>query len=221
MENSFWHKCWERNTLGFHQSDVHPLLLQYFKTLSLPSDKHVFVPLCGKTLDMAYLAQHMKVTGNELSAIACRDFFLDNNLEFQQQTLVQFERFFCPQLSLFQGDFFQLPSDSIDTVDWIYDRAALIALPSAMQQKYVNHLKTFFSSHTRLFLVTLEFPKAQLTGPPFSTDSCDMKSLFSGFNIECAATNELRGKQFAQRKLDVDFLTEKLYIITLSNSEIL
>ena len=219
MESSFWHKCWERNTLGFHQSDVHPLLSQYFNKLCLPSDKHIFVPLCGKTLDMAYLAKYMQVTGNELSEIACRDFFLDNSIEYQKQTLGDFTHFSCPQLLLLQGDFFKLNADNIESIDWIYDRAALIALPIAMQREYVNHLKSFFSSQTRLFLVTLEFPKGQLKGPPFSINRVDVNSLFSGFNIECIAKNEIKGKQFAQRTLDVDYLIEKLYIISTNNSE--
>ena len=190
MESSFWHKCWERNTLGFHQSDVHPLLSQYFNKLCLPSDKHIFVPLCGKTLDMAYLAKYMQVTGNELSEIACRDFFLDNSIEYQKQTLGDFTHFSCPQLLLLQGDFFKLNADNIESIDWIYDRAALIALPIAMQREYVNHLK-----------------------------SVDVNSLFSGFNIECIAKNEIKGKQFAQRTLEVDYLIEKLYIISTNNSE--
>lgn len=215
MDSSFWHKCWERNTLGFHQSDVHPLLVKYFKQQLLPSDQHVFVPLCGKTLDMAYLAQFMKVTGNELSAIACRDFFLENKIAFSQQTFGDFERFACQQLSLLQGDFFKLYASTIDPIDWIYDRAALIALPTEMQQAYVQHLKTFFTPNTRLFLVTLEFPKDQLAGPPFSIDSADVKRLFSGYKINCLATNEIKNKQFAQRKFDVDYLQERLYIISL------
>ncbi len=215
MDSSFWHSCWERNTLGFHQRDVHPLLAQYFKKRALPSDQHVFVPLCGKSVDMAYLAQFMRVTGNELSAIACRDFFLENHIEAKRQTLGDFEYYSCPQLALWQGDFFKLAAGSVDTVDWIYDRAALIALPVAMQQRYVDHLKTFFSSHTRLFLVTLEFPEGQLSGPPFSINHADVKRLFTGFNIECITTHELEGKRFAQRTFEVDHLREKLYIITV------
>jgi thiopurine S-methyltransferase len=215
MDSRFWHNCWERNTLGFHQRDVHPLLAQYFKKLALPSDQHVFVPLCGKSVDMAYLAQFMRVTGNELSAIACRDFFLDNNIEVKQQTQGDFEHYSCPKLALWQGDFFKLSASVVGAVDWIYDRAALIALPVTMQQRYVEHLKTFFSSHTRLFLVTLEFPEGQLDGPPFSINSTDVKGLFAGFHIECITTNELKDKRFAQRTFDVDYLREQLYIITV------
>ena len=214
MDNSFWHKCWERNTLGFHQTDVHPLLSSYFNKLTLATDQHVFVPLCGKTLDMAYLARFFQVTGSELSAIACRDFFTENNIAYEHQTLDDFEHFFCPQLSLLQGDFFKLSAKTIDSIDWIYDRAALIALPPNMQQPYVEHLKTFFSKQTRLFLVTVEFPKTQLNGPPFAVNEADVQRLFSDFNIECIATNKIKDKQFAQRKFEVDFLIEKLYIIS-------
>ncbi|MFT5814407.1 MAG: thiopurine S-methyltransferase, partial [Psychroserpens sp.] len=214
---SFWHKCWERNTLGFHQSDVHPLLSSYFNKLTLPTDQHVFVPLSGKTLDMVYLAQFMKVTGCELSKIACRDFFIEHNIAYQQQTLSDFKHFFCPQLSLLQGDFFKLSAKAIDSIDWIYDRAALIALPPAIQQQYVEHLKTFFSAQTRLFLVTVEFLKMQLNGPPFAVTETDVKRLFSGFKIECISTNEIKDKQFAQRKFEVDYLIEKLYVISCDN----
>tara|TARA_R110000850_G_scaffold54008_1_gene128976 strand:+ start:94 stop:747 length:654 start_codon:yes stop_codon:yes gene_type:complete len=213
MKSGFWHNCWERNKLGFHQDDVHPLLTQYFTDLILASDQHVFVPLCGKTHDMAYLAQYMRVTGSELSDIACRDFFIDNDIEYQKQTFGEFKQYSADQLTLYQGDFFKLWADTINKVDWIYDRAALIALPPVMQVQYANHLQTFFSSNTRLFLVTVEFPSEQLTGPPFSLNSVDVKRLFSGFSVECIANHELDNKRFAQRRFEVDYLREKLYII--------
>lgn len=199
--------------LGFHQHDVHPLLTQYFTDLLLPSDQHVFVPLCGKTQDMVYFAQFMRVTGSELSEIACRDFFIDNEIEFDQQTFGEFERYSADQLTLCQGDFFKLGANAIDKVDWIYDRAALIAMPPVMQEKYVRHLKQFFTANTRLFLITVEFPSEQLSGPPFSISGDDVKRLFSGFSVECIASHDLNDKRFAQRKFEVDSLCEKLYLI--------
>jgi thiopurine S-methyltransferase len=118
---------------------------------------------------------------------------------------------------LLQGDFFKLSANIISNVDWIYDRAALIALPKPMQQRYAEHLKHFFSAHTRLFLITLEFPSEQLKGPPFSISASDVERLFSGFKITCVAINELEDKQFAQRSFDVDYLQEKLYIVSLAD----
>ena len=150
-----------------------------------------------------------------MSEIACRDFFIDNNISPVKKNLAEFEHYSADQLSLFQGDFFKLSPDHIGAVDWIYDRAALIALPEKMQQQYVDHLMQFFSSDTRLFLVTLEFPKTQLSGPPFAIDQDDVSRLFSKYNVECIASNELSDNQFAQRTFEVDYLLEKLYIIKL------
>ncbi|SEK84017.1 thiopurine S-methyltransferase [Colwellia chukchiensis] len=217
MENSFWHSCWERNSLGFHQASVHPFLPQYFEKLRLATDQHVFVPLCGKSSDMAYLAQFFQVTGSELSEIACRDFFSEHQVAYQQAKVAPFKRFDADKLTLWQGDFFQLTSEHVAPVDWIYDRAALIALPLAMQQSYVEHLKQFFKPSTRLFLLTLEFPTEQLTGPPFAVNNADVAHLFTGFNVACIAERELENKQFAQRRFDVDYLIEKLYIISWKN----
>lgn len=185
--------------------------------MCLPSDKRVFVPLCGKSLDMTYLAQFLQVTGNELSNIACRDFFIENDVEYQQDSIGDFKHYFCPDVSLLQGDFFKLSVDITGPFDWIYDRAALIALPKLMQQQYVAHLQHFFAANTRLFLVTVEFPQKQLEGPPFSITSDDVAELFSGYKITCVATKDVADKQFAQRRFDVDYLTEKLYIITLAD----
>lgn len=217
MEQGFWHKCWERNALGFHQHSVHLFLTQYFSSMCLSQDKHVFVPLCGKSSDMLYLGEYLNVTGNELSEIACRDFFQDNGVCFEKSAHRHFTKYSCENISLLQGDFFALQADDIPKVDWIYDRAALVALPEAMQNKYVAHLKSFFNSGTRLFLVTVEFPKDQLSGPPFAITSERVARLFDGFHIEHLASHDLPDKTFAQRQFDVDYLTEKLYVITLSS----
>lgn len=215
MDSKFWHQCWERNMLGFHQRDVHPFLISYFNKFILPSDKHIFVPLCGKTHDMAYLANIMQVTGNELSDIACRDFFNENKISFEKYLANELTYYVSPKLSLIQGDFFKLAAHTLNSVDWIYDRAALIALPVDMQKDYVEHLKSFFNANTRLFLITLEYPQGQLNGPPFPVTPKDVVHLFSGFNVVCIAENELEDKQFAQRSFAVDYLIEKLYVISL------
>lgn len=217
MESGFWHKCWEKNALGFHQHEVHPFLTKYFPALLKEGDHHVFVPLCGKSLDMVHLAKHMNVTGNELSAIACQDFFLENDVDFKQNDFDGFTQYSFENITLLEGDFFFLTSKHLTSLHWIYDRAALIALPEAMQEQYVRHLKTFLSVNTRLFLVTVEFPKAQLEGPPFPITASRVEQLFDGCAIELIDSHELADKQFAQRSFDVDYLIERAYVISLHN----
>jgi|TARA_B110000090_G_scaffold134882_1_gene148459 thiopurine S-methyltransferase len=230
MKVSFWHKCWEQSRIGFHQDQVHPFLSQYLFPLINKQDRHVFVPFSGKTLDMRWLAQHMKVSGSELSEIACRDFFSEGNIDSQIkvyqecQSDVKFQQFSSDSITLWQGDFFKLNAKHIISeqnllIDWIYDRAALIALPIEMQQAYVNHLVSFIGKGTKLFLISVEFPSQEMSGPPFPITEQDIKQLFLSANkhckIECIASRELENKRFAQRNFEVSHLLERLYIITL------
>lgn len=229
MKASFWHKCWEKNSLGFHQEQVHPFLAQYLAPLITEQDKHVFVPLCGKSLDMFWLAQYMKVSGSELSDIACRDFFVDADIDYQTQSYQkseadeEFQQYSFENIRLWQGDFFKLtPEHIIDDnkapIDWIYDRAALIALPVEMQQAYVDHLVSFIDPKTKLFLISVEFPSEEMSGPPFPIAQQDIKRLFLSADkhcqIECIASRELADKRFGQRNFDVSHLVERLYIIS-------
>ena len=214
MDASFWHKCWERNSLGFHQEEIHPFLIKTMSELIQPNDRHVFVPLCGKSLDMVWLAEHLEVTGAELSEIACRDFFKDKSIEFQQHRSGDFQRYSFENLTLWQGDFFTLANEKLPSFDWVYDRAALIALPVEMQQQYVDHLLSFMADNTRLLLISLEFPVEEMSGPPFPIFIADIEKLFTNCKIECIATRELPDKRFAQRTFNVSSLVERGYLIT-------
>ena len=224
MKASFWHKCWEKNSLGFHQEQVHPFLSQYLAPMLSATDRHVFVPLCGKSLDMFWLAEHMKVSGSELSDIACRDFFADATIDYQKREADnQFQQYSFDNITLWQGDFFKLTSEHLTSeqnapINWIYDRAALIALPIEMQQAYIDHLVSFIGQGTKLFLISVEFPSEEMSGPPFPITEQDISRLFLSADkhcqIECIASRELKDKRFGQRNFDVSHLVERLYIIT-------
>ncbi|WP_068545103.1 thiopurine S-methyltransferase [Thalassotalea crassostreae] len=221
MESTFWHECWEKSHIGFHQDELQPLMVKYLPELIRPSDKRVFVPLCGKSSDLLFLAERFDVVGNELSDIACQDFFADNNLSVE----VSFEKAFkCYQsaphqnphkhnISIYQGDFFELCPQQLASFDWIYDRAAIIALPKAMRKRYVDHLKSFIGNDTRLFLLTLEYPVDELTGPPFSVTGAEINELFAEFSIEKVTQRNLSGQKFARRNLNVSSLIESLFVI--------
>lgn len=71
MEAEFWYQCWENNAIGFHEKEANPILIRHFEELFLASGSRVFLPLCGKTLDIPWLAsQGYKVVGAELSKLA-------------------------------------------------------------------------------------------------------------------------------------------------------
>lgn len=214
MKQQFWHNCWEKTSIGFHQEDVQPMLVDHFPDLLEGNDSRVFVPCCGKSSDLLFFSNRFKVIGNELSAIATRDFFKDNHLLPNVKESQPFTIYQQGNIEIYQGDFFSLNPNNFQPFDWIYDRAALIAFPPEMQAEYIAHLRGFFSFNTRLFLLSLEYPQTEMQGPPFSTNSNTIEQLFSGFKVERKSSRNLTGKKFAQRLFNVSNLTETLYIIS-------
>ena len=78
MEPNFWHERWQQNQLGFHESEANSLLVAHFDALSLAPNSRVFVPLCGKTRDIAWLlSKGHRVVGIELSQLAIEQLFTD------------------------------------------------------------------------------------------------------------------------------------------------
>ena len=78
-----WHERWRDGRIGFHLPATHRALMKHKNSLlgegvtSPPElSKRVFVPLCGKAVDMLWLAScGHRVYGVDLSGVAARDFF--------------------------------------------------------------------------------------------------------------------------------------------------
>ncbi|MDT8321303.1 MAG: hypothetical protein RQ826_12330 [Xanthomonadales bacterium] len=86
MQPDFWHARWHNDEIGFHRSDIHPALRAYWRKAAVGADTPVLVPLCGKSLDLRWLAQRgHAVTGIELSEKAVPEFFYEADLEAQRK----------------------------------------------------------------------------------------------------------------------------------------
>lgn len=214
MEADFWLARWQKNELGFQLDEAHPLLVEY---LPLFADEchSVFVPLCGKAPDLAYLAKHMSVLGAELSDIACRDFFTEHNRPYTLTKQGCFRLFQGTGISLLQGDFFALTAEQVAHCQLVYDRAALIALPPQMRQRYAMKLRSLLPSGARILLISLEYPQHEKQGPPFAVYYDEVIRLFPEAKVELIAELELTGKGFARRRFETSSLIEKAYRITL------
>ena len=218
MEPKFWHQVWKNNSIGFHQMEFHPWLKNITEEKMAAN---VFVPLCGKSLDMWPLAaSYDGLIGAELSEIACRDFFtqakltpeISNNGQHQQFRFADSE----VDIALLMGDYFALSPEQFNAKGGfdIFDRAAMVALPQSMRQAYVDKLRELFK-HTTLFIMTLEFDQNEISGPPFCLNDTMINQYF-GFatSAKLLESKLLDDKVFAQRKLKVSSLRESLYQIT-------
>jgi thiopurine S-methyltransferase len=180
VQADFWHARWRDGRIGFQQSTIAPSLTEYWPMLDLPHGSPVFVPLCGKSLDLLWLRdrQH-SVVGVELSAVAVESFFMENAILAGRAAGKDFDEFHAPGLRLLCGDFFQLTPQMLDTCVAVYDRAALIAWPPEFWTRYVEKIAQLTASGSQTLLITLEYPQAQMPGPPFSVDGAAVNRLYS------------------------------------------
>ncbi len=180
MEAEFWHKKWQTGDIGFHTASANPLLVAHFGALKLAPGQTIFVPLCGKTLDIHWLlAQGLHVKGIDLSEIAIRELFAElglNPVVQQQGELLHYQ---AAQIDIYVGDIFALQAEQLGQVDAIYDRAALVALPATLRQRYVQHLPALTTHQTKpqtkqhskpaqQLLICHEYDQEIMAGPPFA-----------------------------------------------------
>lgn len=186
MDPTFWHERWQKKETGFHQPAVNDLLQLYWPQLGLDAGSKVFVPLCGKSLDMAWLAdQGHRVIGAELSTIAIDDFFAERGLTPTTATNASFTVKSAGAFEFWCGDFFDLPLSAVAGVAGVYDRASLIAFPPSMQERYTVKLKELAPARVPILLITLDYEQSQMAGPPFATPRGQVHRLFADrYDIE-------------------------------------
>ena len=194
MDPNFWHKRWEKNEIGFHQSAVNVLLSDHFSGLSLPQTTRVFVPLCGKTRDIAWLlSQGHCVVGVELSKLAVEELFVDLGVAPKISVQGELLRYSAPGLEIFVGDIFELSGDLLGRVDAIYDRAALVAFPTEMRGRYGAHVAAITQLAPQ-FLICFEYDQAVMNGPPFSIDRQKVHDVYGAhYQIEPITNRDVAG----------------------------
>lgn len=181
MDNQDWLTLWQTTaTPAFHQTGPHPLLLKYWPQLPLPHNPICLIPLCGKSDDIFWLSQRCQhVYGVELSPIAIEAFFENYNLPYEKHPENNgFSAYSSNNITLLCGDIFKLTSACLPNVDIIYDRAALVALPSALRPSYCQLQQKFLNQKGQLLLLTMAFANKQDPAPPHSLANNEIQLLY-------------------------------------------
>jgi thiopurine S-methyltransferase len=187
-DNALWQQCWREQQTDFHQHEVNRLLIRFWHGQNLAAGSRVFVPLCGKSLDMIWLAhQGHEVIGLELSPVAVRDFFRENRLQASRSKAGKFTLWQSGKISILCGDYFSVHETDLGKVDAVYDRAALTALPEDIRREYVAHLKRIIPASCKVFLLTVEDAEENETRETALGASAEITALYSEkFRIELA-----------------------------------
>lgn len=186
MHRDFWHERWQTSQIGFHQSTVHPMLARWWPALGVPAQARVYVPLCGKSLDMVWLAERgHTVVGSELSAIAIGDFFAERGLTPSVREAGAFTTHAAGAYEILQGDALALTGGLLGSPGAVYDRAALVALPADMRPRYADTMARLVPAGAPMLLIAFEYPQELRGGPPFSVEAGEIRDLFGpAFVIE-------------------------------------
>jgi len=201
MNKHFWQQRWQRDEIGFHRGETHPSLARYWDDASVGSCAPVLVPLCGKSLDLRWLAQRgHRVVGVELSARAIEAFYREWNKPATRVASGRLQHWRAENVQIFEGDFFDFRPGT--PFELFYDRAALVALPEDMRARYLSHLRGQLSAKATGLLITLEYDQSQMNGPPFSVPEDELRSQ-PGFSFELLERRDaLAGHpRFAERGL--------------------
>ncbi|WP_313038424.1 thiopurine S-methyltransferase [Stutzerimonas nitrititolerans] len=214
MHADFWQGRWARNDIGFHLDQVHPGLRRHWPRLKkLQEGATVLVPLCGKSLDLAWLAgEGFRVLGVELSQKAVETFFAEQQLEAEISQVGPFKVYRSGTLEIRCGDIFALGADDVSACQGVYDRAALIALPPLMRQRYAAHLSAILPAGCQQLLVTLDYEQAQMDGPPFAVGDAEVMALYAAeWQVERLEAKEVLATNPRMRERGLQRLEEHFH----------
>ncbi|HHD75725.1 MAG TPA: thiopurine S-methyltransferase [Campylobacterales bacterium] len=193
-ENNLWLERWENREIGFNQESVNPFMMKYFKNLNLASGSRVFVPLCGKTIDISWLlAQGYEVVAVELSEQAVMELFHELGVTAEVSTKGDFKVYSTDNLKVFVGDLFKLTSDLVGRIDAIYDRAALVALTKETRERYTAHLRELSRCAPQL-LLCFEYDQSLMNRTPYSIEEEEVHGHYAEhYELEQLCKEEIAG----------------------------
>ncbi|MBS7456022.1 thiopurine S-methyltransferase [Coralloluteibacterium stylophorae] len=180
MDPQYWLDRWNEGRTGWQQDRPTPLMTAHWAALGVAPGGRVFVPLAGKSQDMRWLADSgHRVLGVELSQAAVEQFFAEAGLEPRVTPTRHGRHFEAGAIEIICGDAFALDAEALRDCAAVFDRAALIALPPPMRQRYARELYARLPRGCRGLLITLDYPQQQKDGPPFAVHDAEVRTLFA------------------------------------------
>lgn len=215
MDPEFWHERWARGEIGFHQREFNAHMQSYMAALGLAGESCILVPLCGKSLDMLWLAdQGFRVMGIELSERAVADFFAENGLTPEVDSRSGAAHYRMDRIEIWNADFFHFDDALLPRIDAVYDRAALVALPPAMRVAYAARMSAMIPPGAPMLLITLDYPESEMQGPPFPVTASEVRDLFgAAFDIEQLHSEDCLDREPRFRKKGLSRMLEQVHLL--------
>lgn len=222
MKTEYWLQRWKEGRTGWHHESVMPLLAQHWEALAISRGTRVLVPLCGKSLDMPWLArQGLRVLGVEISPVAVQAFLAENHLQADRSEAADGTHYRITDaladgdIELINGDVFGVAPGTLEACGAFYDRAALIAFPAPMRDRLAREVYAKLPAGARGLLITLEYPAGETEAPPFSVDAAEVHRLFEAqWDIRQIERRDILASQPSFSERGVTALHTAVYALT-------
>lgn len=221
MDSEYWLQRWRDGRTGWHHDKVMPLLAKHWPTLSVAHDSRVLVPLCGKSLDMLWLAeQGLRVLGADLSPIAIEAFLTENHLHARAHSMADGTHYVVTNppagaIELINGNVFDIAPATLATCHAFYDRAASIAMPATDRRQFADRVYAKLPAGARGLLITLDYPDGEMDGPPFSVNDAEVHRMFDAhWTAQQLERRDILASQPSFRDSGVTALHTAVYALT-------
>jgi thiopurine S-methyltransferase len=227
-----WQERWDKDQLGWHLKSVNPYLQKYFEEMlpeaSLGSmGSRVLFPLCGKTVDMAFLAKcGIRVVGVDGVYKALEDFAKEQGVTKEAVPIAlpkeidpnRFKAYATlipaapdseappPPVILVEGDFLELGEQEATALvpfEAAFDRGSLVAIDPKDRPRYAQALTRLITPGGRVLLSVVEHDKFAngRFGPPFEVTEPQIRELFEkDFEIRQLAREEKPEDSFIKQR---------------------
>jgi thiopurine S-methyltransferase len=215
MDAKFWHERWRKSEIAFHEAEPNGLLVRHLEQLTLEAGSRVFLPLCGKTLDIAWLAARgHHVVGVELVEAGIRELCSEQGIAAEVTDEGAFRVYRAPNIELRVGDLFDLTPELVGDIDRIWDRGSMVAFPPERREAYVHALRSISGPNTELLLSAISYDPAVMTGPPWSVPRADVERLYADCQIRLLHANDVIDDAPHWRELGHESWVVSLYAIS-------
>ncbi len=211
-----WHSHWTRKSPGFHEGQVNVYLQQFLPLYNLQTKAAIFMPLCGKAIDILWLAQQgYQVIGVELSEVAIQSFFAESGIDFVKVQLDKLVVYEAENITLYQGDYMDLEPEYLVDCKLVYDRASIVAIESFNRKAYQRKMLEIIPAGTPMLLVTLEYDQRIMQGPPFSVPVIEINDLYQPeYQLDILQTSEQIEERPKWREIGLQSLLETALRLT-------
>jgi len=216
MEPKDWIERWAEDRIGFHRTDPQSWLVEHLPRLAPHGHECIFLPLCGKSVDMEWLERRgHSVIGVDVAEKGLRAFLAEQRRSFAEHEAPPFRVFATGRIELWCGDFFDVEPARFGTFPAIFDRAALIAMERDRRPAYAKRLIELLQPRGRLLLIGLEYDEKRMAGPPFTVARTEVERLFGrACWIETLGAKSVIDEEPRFRERGLDALTEYALLLT-------